>query len=885
MGKKRWGWSVLLLLLLVLSAGAGEVPERRVKAYESAMARAEMKVRAFERAVREGDLSAIRKAALEIQADPAAVKALNRRGLATRTHFVETTREIKAETIQNLKERVAREFHVDPEAVDIETFTNADPHTIKAGHDWDVTVTINGKEKDYRQVKSAVESAYFDAAGGRDAYPSETPETFAKRHNLEVTSSLHAEAYEGGGDYLEHPESFRPKDPERLARTMEYKSHLEADKARAHAEASALAKREVAVHEQARQYTKQFDKQIKKIVKARHGRIPKVVQEGTKILRRIGRTDPKTGRVYTPADAETDLARLGKHGETIESIIQEGTTLAESAHKMKGPDAITRLKEKLGAARQKEVEAFRRGDQKALKKVRRKIRRTQRELSRAQQRGVSEAPEVKKPPAPSSPEIPEGAVARHIETETGHVRGGKTHILEAAQQGVDIFNSAQDITESLQGKKRWSETGEHLLDIPSGGAVSTVHQTVVKNRDFQETVRWREAAQKRENEHAIQRIGLRLRKSGVSRERTREIMEAMQTGNKRPLYRELNRLRKSGVVIPLERPRQVSLPGPDDTVSDRVKALGEGIVDSGKRAAGFVVQTGRNLNEMEGTVEEVTRLSGQTADKQREWGSQTEAMRRKLIASGIRPALVQSALERYRRGHPSSLNRLIRIYREGKIQSEAEDGDRKLTQPSEKEKRIFIERSGQTILPESDGMASEDAKKLGAGIVDSRKRNIGIVVQAVKKRGEIASSPAERERKNRDNSLDKKKQHMDVDLSEWVGTYRYVQKLRGTFFGGRIHSQIPYLFKVSQKKGHLECKIYNENSGESGGTFIGKLSGKEEAIFWGLLFPWDTKNEYHLQVNAHVQKKGKVARVNLILTGTDNRKKHLQFTIEKIRSY
>jgi len=161
-----------------------------------------------------------------------------------------------------------------------------------------------------------------------------------------VTNTGHAEAYEGGKKFIDNPKDYKVKDPERLSKTIEHKSNLDRNKAIEHSKAGRHGKAEVYKHEQARQYTKQYEKIIEPRVEKMGGKIPKVVKEGTKVLNKIGKYDPKLGRTYTPADAESALAKIGQHGESIESIIKKGSSLVESGQKIK-PKSKTTPKENI----------------------------------------------------------------------------------------------------------------------------------------------------------------------------------------------------------------------------------------------------------------------------------------------------------------------------------------------------------------------------------------------------------------------------------------------------------------------------------------------------------------------------------------------------------
>ncbi|WP_296824170.1 hypothetical protein, partial [Sulfurovum sp.] len=330
---------IFLLSLVILSISAARTKEQRVNDYLQATEEAKLKVENFKKAIKSRNPERIKRATLKIQADPAAIKELNKENNFVKKKFVDTTDRIQAKTIENIKENYAKQYNkehpeakISPKDVKVKKFTNPSSE-IKAGHDWDVTVTVKGEDIPYQKVKKIVHDSYFDAAGGKKAYPDTTAEKFAEDHHVEVTSEGHAEAYEGGKEYIDNTGTHKVKDPERLSKTIEHKSDLEYEKAKEQEASREYGKSEVSKHERARQYTKQYEKHIKPRIKEMGGRIPDEVSKGTNILKKIGKYDKGLKRTYTPADADVDLEKMG---ETTESIIEKGSALVESAQKL-GP--------------------------------------------------------------------------------------------------------------------------------------------------------------------------------------------------------------------------------------------------------------------------------------------------------------------------------------------------------------------------------------------------------------------------------------------------------------------------------------------------------------------------------------------------------------------
>jgi len=743
---------IFFISCFLLSTVSAQPDSQKVEAYLSAIESAKAKVKNFKEALRSRDPIKIKKANLEIQADPAAIKELNKEGLSVRKKFVETTEIIQSETLEGIKQRVAEKYNVDPADVEIETFTNPSK-TTKGGHDWDVTVKVKGEEVNFRNVKKIVHEAYYDAAGGKKAYPNENPKHFSETHNVEVTSSHSAEAYEGGKKYIDNPGEYQVKDPERLSKTIEHKSHLEQKKAAEFSsEKGGLPQSEVYRHEQARQYTKQYDKHIKKIIQKRGGRIPENVQKGTKILRKIGKFDKNLGRVYTPADADAELAKLGKHGETIESIIQKGSALSESAHKLKAPSKEARLKKKLGHTQEELQNAFNQGNKKGLRKAKQKIARTKYELKQerlktAAQRESASVGSTSETGVPNE-KMPVSGEDGSLMKGAGKVGRGAGKALETAGVGAVIFNTAEDVKESIQGKKPWSETGKNMADAASLGSISTVEQTVEKNKEFNDMLKVSSNAQNKEDEAHVLRMGLALRKSGVPKEKVRKIMQDMRSGDNESLYKQLHELRKKKKIIPLTVPKQVKIEGPDDSYGERARELEKGIVKYGKRAGEFVMQTGRDIKELgkEGAGTVKGYLHAYNTNKKA--ASQLERMKAKLIEKGATPAQAEIAVRRYADGHKETLDHLIRKLHDKQILEDKEKKKETVDKSEKEQQRKAAEEKDeiqqkQEILDktkiaqkreeESDIAAKSEAarKRLKEKIDQSKKENIEYPVNGV----------------------------------------------------------------------------------------------------------------------------------------------------------
>lgn len=173
---------LLLITLFVSTASTARTQVQRVNDYLHAVENAKQKVSKFKEAIKSRDPAKIKKETLEIQKDPAAIKELNKESSSVKKKFVETTDSIQAKTIENIKKNYVEQYNAKhPEAkirakdVNVKKFTNPSSK-IKAGHDWDVTVSVKGKDVLYREIEGIVHESYFDAAGGKKVYPDSNPE-------------------------------------------------------------------------------------------------------------------------------------------------------------------------------------------------------------------------------------------------------------------------------------------------------------------------------------------------------------------------------------------------------------------------------------------------------------------------------------------------------------------------------------------------------------------------------------------------------------------------------------------------------------------------------------------------------------------------------------
>ncbi|NND68434.1 MAG: hypothetical protein HKN19_12675, partial [Halioglobus sp.] len=319
-----------LLLLLTTLHGA----QADTDPWYAAVEQADARVAAFEQAVNSGDQTAMQRAALELQADPIAVKRFNQNSTdAFRTAHNEVTDGIKARTRELMKERMAKELGVKPEQISTFEATNppkpGDP--IKVGQDWDVTVRVDGRDVHHTVSGQYVNDSYYEAVHGRKAPSPEAANALAHRQAIEVTSYQHAEAYGGaqseGGKIISDPKGNPTlRDPEQLGNTIDYKSRLPGNEAARLEAAGKLVEAQGFRMEQARQAAKQFDRQVAVRVAAMGGEVPTHVSRAMDILRDIG--DSK----LTPTQGQRLLAGMG---ETIDSVATKSAGLIESAQTLR----------------------------------------------------------------------------------------------------------------------------------------------------------------------------------------------------------------------------------------------------------------------------------------------------------------------------------------------------------------------------------------------------------------------------------------------------------------------------------------------------------------------------------------------------------------------
>jgi hypothetical protein len=329
--------------------------------FEQANYRANQRIAQYETALETGDAATIRKAALEVQKDPLAIRQVNAvKNDPFKIRLNQDLTAVQSKTKTIIKQQLAQRYGVSQ--ADVTFFEATNPsEVVKVGQDWDVTAQVKGKDVPLKISQEVAHKAFYEAATGEPAPSAEAAKHFAESQSVEVTNRAHAEAYGGGGRKLAYNQatgayeimteggeiivgdkSAPLRDPKQLTQVMEHKSNLGRNNAHSIRQAGeayiqengltgdsarnvrliAEADAQAWELEQARQYTKQFDRQVRPRIEARGGQIHNQVIKGTEILEQVAE-----GKI-SMSEAR---ARLSAMGETPESIIRKGASQIEAA--------------------------------------------------------------------------------------------------------------------------------------------------------------------------------------------------------------------------------------------------------------------------------------------------------------------------------------------------------------------------------------------------------------------------------------------------------------------------------------------------------------------------------------------------------------------------
>ncbi len=327
--------------------------------YDSAMRAARGRIEKYEAAVKSGNADRVRKATLELQSDPLAVREINQtKSNAWKKSFKSQVSRIQVKAKQIARQNIARAHGVSPNQVTFFEATNPpkiDPATgeiiQKVGQDWDFTARIDGKDVKVKGVKQIVHDAYHEAATGErppspkgmskvehdramKGYNKRANQT-AHKQALEVLNSTSDEAYAGakseGNRVLSGPKDQRVRDPQQLSKVIEHKSNKAAENAAEFRKQGDTNRAAGADMEQFRQADKQIQKQVKPRVEARGGKVPEHLKKGAAIIKDVadGKISPKQGD-----------AKLAKMGETRETMIRKNAELFEASQKLESPKEV-----------------------------------------------------------------------------------------------------------------------------------------------------------------------------------------------------------------------------------------------------------------------------------------------------------------------------------------------------------------------------------------------------------------------------------------------------------------------------------------------------------------------------------------------------------------
>jgi hypothetical protein len=355
----------LVALMGLLGAAPAVAQETNALAWARAIQQGDATWQAFETAWKNKDRAALRRLALEVRADPVAVRRLNLVGDPGMRQLVS----LQHQSIQNtakheLRLRLMEQHNVGWDDIEFFEATNAPRpgDAVKVGQDWDVTVRVRGRDIPHDQIADDVAEVYFEAANGRPAASLDEARDFSHRLGVEVTDAKHVEAYGLDQDdarrFFSGPPETRPRDPQQIREAMRYKSMAPRNEAREildqaerairrqglnpnSAEARAILDRarQAAVGkemEQYRQFVKQYDKQIRPRVEALGGKVPDSLDEAVEIMRRGADLEIPPSEVRRRLD---DLAtRRGTRAlSTVDDVIDAGTGLFEAGHALKPP--------------------------------------------------------------------------------------------------------------------------------------------------------------------------------------------------------------------------------------------------------------------------------------------------------------------------------------------------------------------------------------------------------------------------------------------------------------------------------------------------------------------------------------------------------------------
>lgn len=645
------------------AADSAKVDPAKQAAWEKAQAEAAKKVADFDAAVKAGKPERVRKAALNLQSDPIAVQKLNQ---ADRPDLVEkhnqVTEKIKTGAKENIRENMAKEWN--------RTHPNDPPITKK---DVEIYEPTNYKDPSARP-KSGQDWDVTVRVKGKDVPPAQSQKVVEKSY------------YDAAGG----EKAFGKRAP---GVTQE--------------QAAAAA-----AHKQA--------------VEVTHGKSTEAYNEPEKILgtktakpdagAQLKDSEQLTHAIENKSNiSRNKAAEATAAGNTTEAVRQETEQMRQAS---KQYDKITKPRvEAAGGKVNTQVEE-------GMNIVRDAgAGKISPEQARAKLAGMGETPESIIGKASGQAEAaqklkPSGETAGGVKGTATEPVSVKSKALKAAGEAmiaVDIGSTAQEIKEDLKKgdlKGAATKTAEAGANVVTGGGYSTVKATKEKYDDNAEANKQIADANK-QNEAAYDLLaGKKLREAGVSREEVARIMDAKAKGDDSALE---NKLKELGIKAPEKIVEKA--PEADDTAGERTVAVGQGMVESTKKAGQFVKETAEDLHEIttgmteKGVASEVAHQSKEnigdayeTYKEGKKAGQTTEdfkqSVKDRLTAKGATPEGAQKAADALvDKGDASKMKKL-----EGML-------DKKNAEKAEAEKAAADEAAAKARHKKAKKKAKEPGKE------------------------------------------------------------------------------------------------------------------------------------------------------------------------------
>lgn len=377
----------------------GEGPAFERKAFEEGRAEGRKKLQELNKAAEElaknpNDSDARRKfaeAAEKVQQDKHAMHELNNQNAdkpdLTREQFNEFWKGKYERVDRSAKERIAEELNHNlkkgekpytADDIELAAVTNTPPKSptedsVKSTYDRDVTYRDKRTGQD---IKSEISERIYNEEffkqmhqGRPPASPEEARE-FAEKCDQTVTDRFHKDAY--GGGKVDIPPAVDPyykgqpfKDVGATAKAMEYKVQEWYQRAE-HAtnrgdHAAAAAYKEEGMRQLTKQFKNQVEARVDKINEITGypnpptAKVPENLRAAVEVMNKVGSTQ-ENGRLFTPADAE---AALNKMGTSPKKVISEMSGVVESLQRNAPPGVRDAVEKHVSGLTDEAAAAFR----------------------------------------------------------------------------------------------------------------------------------------------------------------------------------------------------------------------------------------------------------------------------------------------------------------------------------------------------------------------------------------------------------------------------------------------------------------------------------------------------------------------------------------------